>query len=44
MLESGEVLECGISSRGKNFHVLVPESVANTIVAGPTVVAKIRTY
>ena len=38
MLESGEVLECGISSRDKTFHVLVPESVENAVVAGPTVV------
>ena len=28
MLESGEVLECGLSSRDKNFNVLVPESVS----------------
>ena len=27
-LESGCVLECSLSSRGKNFRVLVPESVA----------------
>ena len=40
MLESGEVLECGVSSRDTKFHVLAPESVASTIVAGPTVVKK----
>jgi alpha-tubulin suppressor-like RCC1 family protein len=38
ILESGEVLECGMSSRDKTFHVLVPESVENAVVAGPTVV------
>ena len=38
MLKGGEVFECGVSSRDKNFHVLVPESLANAIVAGPTVV------
>ena len=36
--ESGDVLECGVSSRDKNFHVLVPESLASPLVAGPTVV------
>ena len=41
MLESGEVLECGRSSRDNTYHVLVPESVANAIVASPTVVRAI---